>query len=410
MIKGVGVSLLYIVLVVLGPSIAFHRRTPKREGTSMRTWNIHMMSSSPPPLSQRVKEAAIQKFSPAGDVSRIVKCWDNFVGGKTLDRFVDGNEEIKQTAECYVDGLRAVCFHDTKDFSWTAGLEAKAGVILQELTEYEFRRRRGRRSGRPRQQSDADTDIDADNDTITIEDGYIQNVGPSGDGGDGEWLGPRDTTGNHYGPEWKTLGLQDRSVWSDELRGEFPRTIEVLESNKVPSCEAFFAKQGPHSGLLPHSDKNNFIITCHLGLDVPEGDCFIRVGDQQHYWKNGKTCIFDTSIIHSTRNDSPRTRYVLLIRFWHPDLTALEVDMFKFIFEFLDHAALGEEALELFEMKQQILLGKDQHAACMRVSIPSGSGGSGGTRQQRKESDIKEEDSPSKKKKKKTMGGGGGFG
>jgi aspartyl/asparaginyl beta-hydroxylase (cupin superfamily) len=38
--------------------------------------------------------------------------------------------------------------------------------------------------------------------------------------------------------------------------------------------------QGPHSGIKPHSDKNNFIITAHLGLDVPEGDCWIKVSDR----------------------------------------------------------------------------------------------------------------------------------
>ena len=36
------------------------------------------------------------------------------------------------------------------------------------------------------------------------------------------------------------------------------------------------------------------------------------------------------------------------------------MDAFKFIFDYLDHSAYGEEALEHFEM-QHLLMGKDNH-------------------------------------------------
>lgn len=85
---------------------------------------------------------------------------------------------------------------------------------------------------------------------------------------------------------------------------------------------------GPSSGINPHSDLNNFILTAHLAVDVPEDQCWIRVGGETRYWKNGEMLIFDTSIYHSTRNDGDRDRYVLLIRFWHPGLAAEEVEAF----------------------------------------------------------------------------------
>ena len=273
------------------------------------------------------------------------------------------------------------------------GLEAKSDVILEELSNYEYRRRAGlSRKAFEKQGVQLDRD-------------YLQTLQPSGDGGegDGEWLGPRDTTGNHYGPEWKTLGLQDRSVWSEELREEFPETIAALERNGVPSCEVFFAKQGANSGLLAHSDKNNFIMTCHLGLDVPEGDCHIQVGNEKYYWKNGKCCVFDTSIFHRTRNDSDRVRYVLLIRFWHPDLTQLEIEMFKFIFDYLDHASMGEEALQMFEMN--VLMGKDQHKGLQTTA-----GNQKKQKKTKKSMDSDEKDVRRRRANKKATGGGGGFG
>jgi hypothetical protein len=69
--------------------------------------------------------------------------------------------------------------------------------------------------------------------------------------------------------------------------------------------------------------------------------------------------VFDTSIIHSTENFSDRTRYVLLIRFWHPELSPTEIDAFKFIFDYLDHASIGDEALEQFEM-MHLMMGKEK--------------------------------------------------
>ena len=100
------------------------------------------------------------------------------------------------------------------------------------------------------------------------------------------------------------------------------------------------------------SDLNNFIITAHLAVDVPLNQSYIRVGDDIKYWENGKVLIFDTSIYHSTRNDGDSDRYVLLIRFWHPDLTTEEINAFSFIFNYLDYANMGESALQQFEYEQ----------------------------------------------------------
>lgn len=53
------------------------------------------------------------------------------------------------------------------------------------------------------------------------------------------------------------------------------------------------------------------------------------MGDEKYEWKNGKAVVFDTSIMHSTCNDAEKDRYVLLIRFWHPELTVEEQKAFK---------------------------------------------------------------------------------
>lgn len=70
--------------------------------------------------------------------------------------------------------------------------------------------------------------------------------------------------------------------------------------HQAPSVEVFFAKQAAKTGIKPHSDNTNFILTTHLGLDVPEGKCWIRVGGEKREWKNGKALVFDTHYIHET--------------------------------------------------------------------------------------------------------------
>lgn len=57
--------------------------------------------------------------------------------------------------------------------------------------------------------------------------------------------------------------------------------------------------------------------------DVPEGQCRMTVGDETREWRNGKVCIFDTSFVHSTANDADVPRTVLLIRFFHPQVSVI---------------------------------------------------------------------------------------
>ena len=350
---------------------------------------LHMISGSD--LNVRIKNAVQTKYP--GKADRVVTCWENFVAGAKLSRYIDkdGKQECLQTADCFVDGLRAMPFHNPQDFEWIPALEENYQTILKELIDFENKRRRGGGS------------------TGTGKD--LQELQPTGEGpeGDGLWLGPRDASGSDYGPEWKTLGLQDRSVWDKELAmKEFPITTKIMVDNNVPSCECFFAKQGARSGLKPHSDKNNFIMTCHLGLDVPEGECWIQVGNEKYFWKNGETCVFDTSVIHSTENQSDRVRYVLLIRFWHPDLTTDEIEAFKLIFDYLDHAAMGDDQLEMFEMKT--LLGKDNHAGLQKDNSGVSSSNSKQLKVPRKLKKSVDESPMGRSRKEKTSTPSKGFG
>lgn len=93
-----------------------------------------------------------------------------------------------------------------------------------------------------------------------------------------------------------------------------------------------FARQAPGSGVQPHSDGRNFILTSHLGLRIPDG-CWMKVGDEERTWQAGKLTTLDTSFSHSTGNNSKEDRHVLIIDFWHPELTEAERAALTFIYD-----------------------------------------------------------------------------
>ena len=153
--------------------------------------------------------------------------------------------------------------------------------------------------------------------------------------GNSVWVPAVRDDADGYGPDWRTLVLQDRGEWEPTNCGFFPKTVALVKAAGTPSVEVFFAKQAPQTGIKPHTDFTNFIMTSHLGLDVPPApQSWMKVGEETRYWENGKGMCADTSFIHSTYNESEtEDRYVLIIRFWHPELTDHEKNGVQFLFD-----------------------------------------------------------------------------
>jgi aspartyl/asparaginyl beta-hydroxylase (cupin superfamily) len=108
-----------------------------------------------------------------------------------------------------------------------------------------------------------------------------------------------------------------------------PKTTALLES--LPRFERdhiMFSSLNPHSRIPPHVGPMNGIVRAHLPLVVPQG-CYIRVGNEERTWHEGKLLAFDDSFEHEVFNHSDQVRIVLFMNFWHPcfrteELPALE--------------------------------------------------------------------------------------
>mmetsp|Transcript_14000 Transcript_14000/g.20037 ORF Transcript_14000/g.20037 Transcript_14000/m.20037 type:complete len:367 (-) Transcript_14000:87-1187(-) len=201
-----------------------------------------------------------------------------------------------QPSEEHIDGLTARTFWDLNPaneelFPWALKLEQKSGIIQAELEE-------------------------------KLAKGQKLFVG------DSAWQS------QIMGGGWSAFRLQRLGVWNVENCEEFPKTYELLRSLNIPLAVrgVCFARQGCQSGVGSHSDGRNFILTAHLGLKIPNG-CWIKVGGEEREWQEGKLTILDTSFDHSTGNPTDDDRHVLIIDFWHPELTEAEKSALSFVYD-----------------------------------------------------------------------------
>jgi len=237
--------------------------------------------------------------------ARIIKSLEQTLKGGEVIRYIEGQGE--QRASSYIENLLAIPYHDVYNgqFTWMEKLENNYGQIQQEFQ-------------------------------LALQNPELETSGNS------IWVPAARDDAVAYGPNWRTLVLQDRCEWGEVNCKLFPKTVELLKSVQCPSVEAFFARQPPNTGIKPHTDNTNFILTAHLGIDVPEAESWMQVGKFKRYWENGKGLVADTSFIHSTSNESDlKDRYVLIIRFWHPELSQLECQALQFLFDALADPTLN---------------------------------------------------------------------
>ena len=108
----------------------------------------------------------------------------------------------------------------------------------------------------------------------------------------------------------------------------FPDTLTLLltivgTERRLGPRHIAIARQ-KEGGIPDHSDLINTQLTLHLPL-VINCDAGIVVNKERHPWKENVPLILDTSFVHSTWNSGPDDALLLLVDFWHPDLSVDEI-------------------------------------------------------------------------------------
>lgn len=200
---------------------------------------------------------------------------------------------MHEPCEEYIRDLTANPWWDSDTFSWVRALEEQSPVIAKEL------------------------------DRVL---------------GERDFVGDSAYQANVMGGGWSAFRLQRLGEWNDKNTAIFAETTKIVQALGIPFAVrgVMFAKQTAGSGVQPHSDGRNFILTAHLGLRVPKqegSECWIEVAGERREWEEGKVIVFDTSFSHCTDNTTDDDRYVLIIDFWHPDLSAPERDALDFLYD-----------------------------------------------------------------------------
>lgn len=246
-------------------------------------------------LADDMIPAILQRYH-GEKVQRVVDAWERVRVGKSFTE--DRGSQGYQEAASYIEGLDAEAWHDAHRYPWIAALESKASAIADELRSVQ----------------------------TNVHQGHM-------------WEPAARENAHIYGDGWERIVLQD-TTWNDTSCSMFPETTALLQASGEPSVEAYFARQRPSSGVSAHTASTNFFITANIGLEIPRGDCWIQVGNEKRRWSEGKGLVFDSSFLHSTRNDADSDRTVLVVKFWHPQLEQVERDALGFIFQALSEPSV----------------------------------------------------------------------
>ena len=118
---------------------------------------------------------------------------------------------------------------------------------------------------------------------------------------------------------WKSLFLFGYGYRFDHNCARCPETAKILE--QIPGLNSgFFSIMEAGAEIPRHKGVTKAILTCHLGLHIPEDrkSCGIEVRDETYNWTKGKAVIFDDTFEHEAWNRTTDDRVILLLQFKRP--------------------------------------------------------------------------------------------
>lgn len=117
--------------------------------------------------------------------------------------------------------------------------------------------------------------------------------------------------------KWRSFFLHGYGFSVPPNLARCPRTAELMA--RIPDLNtAFFSILAPGAHIPAHRGVTKALLTCHLGLIVPEGRLEMSVGPETVRWAPGETILFDDSWTHEVWNDTTETRVILLMQIRRP--------------------------------------------------------------------------------------------
>jgi Aspartyl/Asparaginyl beta-hydroxylase len=136
---------------------------------------------------------------------------------------------------------------------------------------------------------------------------------------------------------WDVLFFYERGKRSIANCARCPTISRILDEYdpvRTMAGGAYVSKLHPHTEIKSHVGPTNMRVRCHLGIQVPDGDCGLRCGGETLRWQNGRCIVFNDCLEHEAWNRTPERRIVLIVDLWHPDLNSQERDILRGLHDF----------------------------------------------------------------------------
>ena len=135
---------------------------------------------------------------------------------------------------------------------------------------------------------------------------------------------------------WSKIFFMNQGTYCESVVKLYPETWKILSNcdNLMRDClfgYQFFSALKPGSTIDEHVGPTNTRLRCHLSIQIPKLEtsdkCYLEVNRLRNSWNSDGMIIFDDSFTHNVVYDSDcfkLDRIVLLLDFWHPDITETE--------------------------------------------------------------------------------------
>jgi beta-hydroxylase len=114
------------------------------------------------------------------------------------------------------------------------------------------------------------------------------------------------------GVAWRTFIIKGFNAWLPHNAEQVPETTKLLEQLPRVSLAMFSIIDGGKH-IPPHFGFFKSVLRYHLGMLIPEGECYILVGGEKYSWTEGEHVLFDDTYRHEVWNKTSERRVVLFL-------------------------------------------------------------------------------------------------
>ena len=142
----------------------------------------------------------------------------------------------------------------------------------------------------------------------------------------------RESEGIGRTGDWDVIFFHERGRRHDENFDACPTLTRVVERHPTMRTAAgliYLSRLRAGTVIAAHRGPTNMRLRCHLGIQVPRGDCGIRVGDETRKWEEGQCLVLDDFFEHEAWNRTEQDRIVLIVDMWHPGLARDEIHLLE---------------------------------------------------------------------------------